>query len=105
MTCSALKRAYRDQLRAGHPVITLTKYRRLPGHFGSVTEFDHYIVLTGLATEGFGTTLAAIRRSAQAIRADASGIGEHAPHTLLSPTGHDATATPTKVATGPGSSR
>ena len=36
--------AVREQVRAGHPVITLTKYRRLPGHFGSVTEFDHYIV-------------------------------------------------------------
>jgi hypothetical protein len=34
-------------------VITLTKYRRLPGHFGSVTDFDHYIVLTGLAGEDF----------------------------------------------------
>lgn len=45
--------AVRDQLRAGHPVITLTKYRRLPGHFGSVTEFDHYIVLTGLAGDDF----------------------------------------------------
>jgi hypothetical protein len=45
--------AIRDQIRAGHPVITLTKYRRLPGHFGSVTEFDHYIVLTGLAGDDF----------------------------------------------------
>lgn len=45
--------AIRDQIRAGHPVITLTKYRRLPGHFGSVTDFDHYIVITGLAGEDF----------------------------------------------------
>jgi hypothetical protein len=45
--------AVREQIRAGHPVITLTKYRRLPGHFGSVTEFDHYIVITGLAGEDF----------------------------------------------------
>jgi hypothetical protein len=45
--------AVREQVRAGHPVITLTKYRRLPGHFGSVTEFDHYIVITGLAGEDF----------------------------------------------------
>jgi hypothetical protein len=34
-------------------VITLTKYRFLPGHFGSVTDFDHYIVITGLAGEDF----------------------------------------------------
>jgi len=45
--------AVREQIRAGHPVITLTKYRRLPGHFGSVTEFDHYIVITGLAGDDF----------------------------------------------------
>lgn len=45
--------AIREQIRAGHPVITLTKYRRLPGHFGSVTDFDHYIVITGLAGEDF----------------------------------------------------
>jgi hypothetical protein len=45
--------AVREQLRAGHPVITLTKYRFLPGHFGSVTDFDHYIVLTGLAGDDF----------------------------------------------------
>lgn len=43
----------REQVRAGHPVITLTKYRFLPGHFGSVTDFDHYIVITGLAGEDF----------------------------------------------------
>jgi hypothetical protein len=45
--------AIREQIRAGHPVITLTKYRRLPGHFGSTTDFDHYIVLTGLAGDDF----------------------------------------------------
>jgi hypothetical protein len=43
----------REQVRAGHPVITLTKYRRLPGHFGSTTDFDHYIVITGLAGDDF----------------------------------------------------
>ncbi len=43
----------REHVRAGHPVITLTKYRFLPGHFGSVTDFDHYIVITGLAGEDF----------------------------------------------------
>lgn len=45
--------AIRQQIRAGNPVITLTKYRRLPGHFGSTTDFDHYIVITGLAGEDF----------------------------------------------------
>lgn len=45
--------AVREHVRAGHPVITLTKYRFLPGHFGSVTDFDHYIVITGLAGEDF----------------------------------------------------
>ena len=45
--------AVREQVRAGHPVITLTKYRFLPGHFGSVTDFDHYIVITGLAGDDF----------------------------------------------------
>lgn len=45
--------AIREQIRAGHPVITLTKYRFLPGHFGSVTDFEHYIVITGLAGEDF----------------------------------------------------
>lgn len=45
--------AIRDQIRAGHPVVTLTKYRRLPGHFGSVTDFDNHIVITGLAGQDF----------------------------------------------------
>jgi Peptidase_C39 like family/Carboxypeptidase regulatory-like domain len=45
--------AVREHVRAGHPVITLTKYRFLPGHFGSLTDFDHYIVITGLAGEDF----------------------------------------------------
>ena len=43
----------REQVRAGHPVITLTKYRFLPGRFGSTTDFDHYIVITGLVGEDF----------------------------------------------------
>ena len=46
-------KAVREQVRAGHPVITLTKYRRLPGHFGSVTEFDHYIVHHRAGRRGF----------------------------------------------------
>lgn len=43
----------REQIRAGHPVITLTKYRFLPGRFGSTTDFDHYIVITGMVGEDF----------------------------------------------------
>ena len=45
--------AIREQVRAGHPVITLVKYRSLPGHGTSLAEFDHYIVITGLAGEDF----------------------------------------------------
>ena len=43
----------RRQISAGNPVITLTKYRRLPGHLGSQTDFDHYVVITGLAGDDF----------------------------------------------------
>ena len=43
--------AVREHVRAGHPVITLTKYRSLPGHGRSAAEFDHYIVITGLADD------------------------------------------------------
>ncbi len=43
----------RRHVAAGHPVITLTKYRKLPGHLGSQTDFDHYVVITGLAGEDF----------------------------------------------------
>ena len=41
--------AVREHIRAGHPVITLVKYRSLPGNGGSLAEFDHYIVITGLS--------------------------------------------------------
>lgn len=41
--------AVREHVRAGHPVITLVKYRSLPGHGSSLAEFDHYIVITGLS--------------------------------------------------------
>jgi hypothetical protein len=34
-------------------VITLVKYRNLPGHTSSLSEFDHYIVITGLTPNGF----------------------------------------------------
>jgi hypothetical protein len=43
----------REYVRAGYPVITLTKYRKLPGHLGSQTDFDHYVVITGLAGDDF----------------------------------------------------
>ena len=43
----------RRQVTAGNPVITLTKYRRLPGRAGAVTDFDHYVVITGLAGDDF----------------------------------------------------
>jgi len=38
----------REHIRAGHPVVTLVKYRSLPGNGGSLAEWDHYIVVTGL---------------------------------------------------------
>jgi hypothetical protein len=45
--------AVRWHVLQGHPVITLVKYRNLPGHTSSVSEFDHYIVISGLTTNGF----------------------------------------------------
>jgi hypothetical protein len=39
----------REHVKAGHPVITLVKYRSLPGHGTSLSDFDHYIVISGLA--------------------------------------------------------
>jgi hypothetical protein len=45
--------AVRWHVQQGHPVITLVKYRLLPGHSRSVSEFDHYIVITGLTPNGF----------------------------------------------------
>jgi hypothetical protein len=45
--------AVRWHVQQGHPVITLVKYRNLPGHSSSVSEFDHYIVITGLTPNGF----------------------------------------------------
>jgi hypothetical protein len=43
----------REHIQAGHPVMTLVKYRALPGHTGSWSEFDHYIVISGLAGDDF----------------------------------------------------
>ncbi len=45
--------AVRWHIQHGHPVITLVKYRNLPGHTSSLSEFDHYIVITGLTPNGF----------------------------------------------------
>ena len=38
----------RDEVRHGHPVITLVKYRDLPGANLSNAEVDHYVVIVGL---------------------------------------------------------
>jgi hypothetical protein len=45
--------AVRWHVQQGHPVITLVKYRNLPGHSSSVSQFDHYIVISGLTPNGF----------------------------------------------------
>jgi hypothetical protein len=45
--------AVRWHVQQGHPVLTLVKYKNLPGHGKSLSEFDHYIVITGLTPNGF----------------------------------------------------
>src|SRR6185437_7173664 len=45
--------AVRWHVQQGHPVVTLVKYRNLPGHTRSLSEFDHYIVISGLTPNGF----------------------------------------------------
>src|SRR5215510_339653 len=45
--------AVRWHVQQGRPVITLVKYRNLPGHGQSLSEFDHYIVISGLTPNGF----------------------------------------------------
>jgi hypothetical protein len=45
--------AVRWHLQQAHPVITLVKYRNLPGHRRSISDFDHYIVVSGLTPNGF----------------------------------------------------
>ncbi|MBV9357048.1 MAG: C39 family peptidase, partial [Chloroflexi bacterium] len=45
--------AVRWHVEQGHPVITLVKYRNLPGHSASPAESDHYIVITGVTPDGF----------------------------------------------------
>ena len=41
----------RDQVRRGHPVITLVKLRELPDHAGTRSDTDHYVVVVGLDGE------------------------------------------------------
>jgi hypothetical protein len=43
----------REHLLRGQPVITLVKYRSLPGHTSSMSDFDHYIVIAGLYNGDF----------------------------------------------------
>lgn len=38
----------RDEVRRGHPVMTLVKMRELPDHAASTTPTDHYVVVVGL---------------------------------------------------------
>ena len=38
----------RDEVRRGHPVVTLVKMRDLPDHQSSVSATDHYVVVVGL---------------------------------------------------------
>jgi hypothetical protein len=45
--------AVRWHVQQGHPVMTLVKYRNLPGHTRSLSDFDHYIVISGLTPNGF----------------------------------------------------
>ena len=62
----------RDEVEAGHPVVTLVKYRALPGHVGARVNFDHYIVIAGLAGDDF-------------IYNDASYTGDRGYGLLISP--------------------
>jgi hypothetical protein len=41
----------RDQVRHGHPVVTLVKLRELPDHAGTRSDTDHYVVVVGLDGE------------------------------------------------------
>ncbi len=45
--------AVRWHIEQGHPVMTLVKYRELPGHAQSPSDSDHYIVISGLMRGGF----------------------------------------------------
>lgn len=43
----------RWHVRQGHPVLTLVKYRSLPGNDDSQSTSDHYVVITGLIGDSF----------------------------------------------------
>jgi hypothetical protein len=42
-----------EEVRQGHAVMVLVKYRLLPGHFGAPAGYDHYIVLWDLDGDDF----------------------------------------------------
>ena len=41
------------EIRRGYPVITLVHYASLPDHASSLSQSDHYIVVTGVTSKGF----------------------------------------------------
>jgi hypothetical protein len=43
----------REEIRQGHPVMILVKYRLLPGHEGSRAGYDHYIVVWDVDGDSF----------------------------------------------------
>lgn len=42
-----------QSVRHGYPVITLVHYAALPGHAGSLSKSDHYVVVIGVTSQGF----------------------------------------------------
>jgi hypothetical protein len=66
----------REELRQGHPVMILVKYRLLPGHEGSRAGDDHYIVLWDLDGDKFVYNDPAFTRArdGQARRISAAGL-------------------------------
>jgi hypothetical protein len=43
----------REEIGAGHPVVTLVKCRAVPGDGGAQVYFDHYIAVAALASKDF----------------------------------------------------
>ena len=41
------------EIRRGYPVITLVHYASLPDHASSLSQSDHYIVVTGVTSQGY----------------------------------------------------
>jgi predicted double-glycine peptidase len=62
----------RAHLQAGHPVVTLVKYRLLPSSYGARAQFDHYVVITGLAGDNL-------------VYSDPAFTGEHGSGLVISP--------------------